>query len=336
MNNVSKNVNGLGLRIAQARTKLGLSQNNVSDLIGISRPNYTAIENGVNGRFLKDYQLKNIAKELKVSSDYLLGLVSDPNPNAEIMSIVNALGLSSDAIEFIQSLKSGYNSRNLHILNDFIKWSDTEFLESLSLYKRLKTFFDTEYLFVLEFIEDIEDYELDIYTKSEVDFSSLKSNYKYFYYNLDNVKKYFELRKKMIFESNYTLSEAFDKLFKLQQEGKCTENFIYLYQDKTKLENFRNALEKVKEISHNLIMLLDFDEAGIIFSTAEKQIEMAEIIDKVVKIIDTSSYTAIDTLVKSLHSSLAFFTQTINSSLDFIKYRISNYFNNYLDENLEI
>lgn len=336
MKDVSKKVDGLGLRIAQSRTKLGLSQNNVSDLIGIPRPNYTAIENEVSGRFLKDYQLKNIAMNLKVSSDYLLGLISDPNPNAEVMSIINSLGLSGDAIEFIQSLKSDYKSRTLHILNDFIKWTDTKFLESLSLYKRVKTFFNTEYSFVLTFLKDIESCEIDIYTKSEIDFSSLQSNYKYFYHNLDDAKKYFELRKKMIFESNYTLSEAFDKLLNLQKSGECTENFIYLYQDKTKLEDFRNALEKVKKISHDLTMLLDFDETGVIFSTAEKQAEISEIIDKLLSIINTSSLTAIDTLITSLYTALSFFTQTINSSLDFIKYRINTSFNSYLDEYLEI
>jgi len=149
MSNVSKNVDGLGLRIAQTRTKLGLSQNNLSDLIGMPRPNYTAIENGTSGRFLKDYQLKSIAKQLNVSSDYLLGLISDPNPNADMMSIINALGLSSDAIKFIKSLNSRYNLDELHVLDNFITSLDSEFLELLYLYKRVKLFFDTEYCFIL-------------------------------------------------------------------------------------------------------------------------------------------------------------------------------------------
>ena len=95
MSNVSKNVDGLGLRIAQARTKSDLSQNIISDLIGMPRPKYTSIENETGNLFLKDYQLKIIAQKLNVSSDYLLGLISDPNPNAEMMSLVNALGISS-------------------------------------------------------------------------------------------------------------------------------------------------------------------------------------------------------------------------------------------------
>lgn len=335
MSDVSKNVDGLGLRIAQARTKLGLSQNNVSDLIGIPRPNYTAIENGVSGRFLKDYQLKNIAMELKVSSDYLLGLISDPNPNADIMSIINSLGLSSDSIEFIQSLKSKHNTNNLYILDDFIKCSDTDFLESLSLYKRVKTFFNTEYLFVLEFTEDIEVHQVDIYNNLEIDFSTLQADYKYFYRHLDDAKKYFEIRKKLIYNSNLTLAEAFEKLLNLQKTGEYTEKYIHLYQDTAKLKNFRDSLEKVKKISHDIIMLLDFDEAGIIFSTSEKQVEIAEIIDKLITFIDNSSSEPIDTLIESLHSLLIFFTQTISSSLDFIKYRINNSFNNYLEKDLK-
>lgn len=336
MKNVSKNVEGLGLRIAQGRTKLNLSQNDISDLIGMSRPNYTAIENEISGRFLKDYQLKNIAIKLQVSSDYLLGLISDPNPNADIMSMVNSLGISSDAIKFIQSLKSNYNPRMLHVLDDFIKSSSSEFLETIYLFKRVKTFFSTEYSLVLEFEKDIENNQIDIYNNSSIDFSTIKSCYKYFYFNLDDAKKYFKIRKKLLHDCNYNFSTLYAMLEKLWKTGEYTENYIYLYQDKSKLENFKYTLEHIRKILYDFVMILDFDETGLIFSTSEKEEEIAKIIDKLILLIDKSSTEPIDELIMSLHSSLSFFSKTITSSLDFIKYKINNQFNNYLEKELKL
>ena len=335
MNDVSKNVEGLGLRIAQCRTKLELSQNNISNLIGMPRPNYTAIENEVSGRFLKDYQLKAIAIKLNVSSDYLLGLISDPTPNADTMSIVNSLGLSGDTISFIKSLKSS-DSKNLLMLDNFIKSFDSDFLELLSLYKRVKSFFNTEYSFVLKFTEDINPVRVNFYNGTFDDFPDFEPYHKYFYYNLDDSKKYFEIRAKIFNDpNNNSINEVFDKLMALLHTGEYTENYIHLYQEKSKLEEFKSALKNVKVILHDLIMLLDFDETGIVFSTSDKEVEICKYIDQLIALINKSSTQDIDNILENLYSCLLFFNKTISYSLNFIKYRISNTFNDYLEKDLK-
>lgn len=331
MSDVSKNVDGLGLRIAQVRTKLGLSQNNLSDLIGMSRPNYTAIENEISGRFLKDYQLKAIAMKLNVSSDYLLGLISDSTPNADMMSIVNALGISSNAIKSIKSLKSSYSSHTLYIFDNFVTSFDTEFWELLSLYKRTKSFLSNQYSFVLEFAKDISPHRINILTHTTIDFSSFEPNCKYFYYNLEDAKKFFDVGKKIVNNPNYTMDEILHKLLYLLENEGYTEDYIHLYQDKSKLEEFKHALENVKKILHDLIFLLDFDETGLIFAISNKE-EICKYIDELITLIDNSSTQSIDSLLENLDACLVYFDKTINSSLNFIKYKINDAFNNYLEK----
>lgn len=335
MSNVSKNVNGLGLRIAQSRTKLGLSQNSISDLIGMPRPNYTAIENETNGRFLKDYQLKRIATELNVSSDYLLGLISDPNPNADMMSIINVLGISSDSIEFIKSLNSHYHLNSLHTLDKFIGNSNLQFWELLYLYKRVKNFYAVKYNFVLEFTEYINPQRLNVIFNTFEDISKIEPNHKYFYYDLDDAKKFFKIGKKVLKETNGTIDDKVEKLVNLTTNGEYTEDYIHLYQDESKLNDFKLALEKVKEILHELVFLLDFDETGLIFGTSDKEEDICKYIDELIFLINASSPKSIDNLLGNLYACLLSFNETISYSLNFIKYRINDTFNNYLEQSLD-
>jgi len=335
MSDVSKNVNGLGLRIAQSRTRLGLSQNNVSDLIGMPRPNYTAIENETDGRFLKDYQLKRIATELDVSSDYLLGLISDPNPNADMMSIINVLGISTDSIEFIKSLNSYSHLNSLHTLDNFIGNSNLEFWELLYLYKRVKNFYTVKYNFVLEFTKDIMPQRLNVIFNTLEDISKIEPNHKYFYYNLDDARSFFEVGKKVIKENNGTTDNILDKLINLTTNGEYTEDYIHLYQDEYKLIDFKIALEKVKKILHELVFLLDFDETGLIFGTSKKEEDICKYIDELILLINDSSTKSIDHLLEDLYACLIYFNETASYSLNFIKYRINDTFNTYLEQSLD-
>lgn len=335
MNDVSKKVNGLGLRIAQCRTKLGLSQSDISNLIGISRPNYTTIENETNKRFLKDYQLKAIASTLNVSSDYLLGLISDPNPNADMMSIINVLGLSSSSIKFIKSLNSRYHLNSLHTLDNFIESSTLDFWELLYLYKRVKSFFHTQYSFVIEFTEDIRPERLNVLLHTYDDIFKIEPNHKYYYYNLDDAKKMFDACQPILKNSNHSRDEKLHKIINLLDTGICTENYIYLYQDKSKLDKLKNDLEKIKQILHELIFILDFDETGLIFGTANKEEELCKYINKLLELINCSSSKDIDNEIEDLHSCLFSLNETISYSLTFIKYRINDTFNNYLEQSLD-
>ena len=333
---VIKIVDGLGLRIARQRTKSNLSQNNIADLIGISRPNYTAIENGVSGRFLKDYQLKNIAKELNVSSDYLLGLISDPNSDPEIMSIVKYLNISSESIEFMHSLNSWYNPEVRKIYDNFIKSFDINFYELVLLYKRVKSFIDNEYLFVSQFTKDIEPHILSILNTS-VDLENFKPDYKYFYYNLDDARRFFKVAKPMLKKSLENNGKSFiDKIMELLDSGKYTEEYIHIYEDISKKHEFKFALEKVKKILNDLVMILDSDETGLIFATYDKEKEIIKYIDKIIEYIDKSISKAIDEELINLHSCLIYFNKTISYSLNLVKYKINDIFSDYLDKDFKI
>ena len=299
----SKTVEGLGLRIAQERIKFDLSQSIMADLVGMSRPNYTAIENSVSGRFLKDYQLKSICQKLNVSSDYLLGLISDPNPNADMMAIIKYLGISSESIQFIHSLNSEYKSNNLCMFDDFIKSLDSNLLDLIFLYKKVKMFLDTEYSFVLEFTKDIKPGELTILNTS-LDLDTFKSDCKYFYYNLDDARNFFKSGRPIFNNPNYEVNEAFDKVMTLLESSKYTESYMHIYDDISKQHEFKLALEKIKKILKSLIMILDFDETGLIFATYDKEEEINKYIDQIISIIDTSSKDAIDNEIENLYSCL--------------------------------
>ena len=336
MNDVSKNIKGLELRIAQIRTNLGLSQNVLADYIGMSRPNYTSIENEISGRFLKDYQLRILAEKLCVSSDYLLGLISDPNPNADIMAIIKVLGLSWESIKCINSLNS-YHSDALRILDDFIKSFNFEFWELLNLYKKLKSFFDVKYSFVLQFTEEINFPQLHILDPNInlTNLANFNPNYKYFYYNLDDARRFFDVGKKILNNKNYSIDEILNKFLKLLKEDGYTEGYIHLFEDSNKLQEFKIDLEKVKEILHELIFILDFDETGLIFSTSKKENEIKKYIDQLLHLIKIHSRDAIDKILMDLYCSLLYFNKTITYSLNFIKYKINDTFNNYLEKSLE-
>ena len=167
-------------------------------------------------------------------------------------------------------------------------------------------------------------------------FPDFEPYHKYFYYNLDDAKKYFEIRAKIFNDpNNNSINEVFDKLMALLQTGEYTENYIHLYQEKSKLEEFKSALKNVKVILHDLIMLLDFDETGIVFSTSDKEVEICKYIDQLIALINKSSTQDIDNILENLYSCLLFFNKTISYSLNFIKYRISNTFNDYLEKDLK-
>lgn len=334
MSDVSKKVNGLGLRIAQSRTKLNISQNIISDLIGIPRPNYTSIENETSNRFLKDYQLKLIAQKLNVSSDYLLGLISDPSPNAEMMAIVNSLGISSDSIKFIKSLHSPYRKKQLYTFDNFIKSYDYDFWELIYLYKRVKSFYDNEYSFVLQFTNDIEIHQINILYDKLEDIDNVEPNCKYFYYNLDDARKFFNVGKKILKNPQYSIDEAINKLLYLTENEGYTELYVHLYKDECKLEEFKNDLIEVKKILHDLIMLLDSDETGLIFSTSNKEEEICECIDKLLHLIQASSSEGIDNILQDLNACLMYFNKTVSYSLNFIKYKINDTFNIYFEKDL--
>jgi transcriptional regulator with XRE-family HTH domain len=73
---IVRNKNIAGERIKKARSELGLSQDQLSGRLAkvgitIDRAGVSKIETGIRGIY--DFELKALAKTLKVSTDYLLG-----------------------------------------------------------------------------------------------------------------------------------------------------------------------------------------------------------------------------------------------------------------------
>ena len=84
-----------GDRIGDLRTNLGMTKKELSRKTGIDASQITRIENGTLKTISSDYLIK-LAKELKTSTDYILGLTTVRVPKSYDIS---ELGLSNEAVK---------------------------------------------------------------------------------------------------------------------------------------------------------------------------------------------------------------------------------------------
>jgi len=84
-----------GDRIGDLRTNLGMTKKELSQKTGIDASQITRIENGTLKTISSDYLIK-LAKELKTSTDYILGLTTVSVPKSYDIS---ELGLSNEAVK---------------------------------------------------------------------------------------------------------------------------------------------------------------------------------------------------------------------------------------------
>ena len=84
-----------GDRIGDLRTNLGMTKKELSQKTGIDASQITRIENGTLKTISSDYLIK-LAKELKTSTDYILGLTPVSVPKSYDIS---ELGLSNEAVK---------------------------------------------------------------------------------------------------------------------------------------------------------------------------------------------------------------------------------------------
>ena len=84
-----------GVRIGDLRTNLGMTKKELSQKTGIDASQITRIENGSLKTISSDYLIK-LAKELKTSTDYILGLTPVSVPKSYDIS---ELGLSNEAVK---------------------------------------------------------------------------------------------------------------------------------------------------------------------------------------------------------------------------------------------
>lgn len=266
MKNVSKEVPELGNKLGMMRTKNGFSQSDLAEEVGMSRPNYTAIENQVPGRFLKDYQLKILADKLHISTDYLLGRIPDPHPHSDLIDIITTLQVSSDTINKIKRIHEHSTLfYEFNIFEDFMNYFEDDFWEIIGLYKKVNSYYQTQYKFVLDFTNDIY--------PPIVDFNHLNSNLdnfiferKYFYVDKTIVRELYKMHHKIFSDDSLSLNKKWNKLSILIDNGKFSEKYIFCYNDPLKTQEFVESLNNIKENLDNFSRLMDFDEAGLIFS----------------------------------------------------------------------
>lgn len=128
----------IGKRIAKLRKKCQMTQNELAESVGLSRPILAKIETG--SQPLKPDQLYSICKVLGVTADFLLSGVATEN-----VTISDDLGLSQSAIEALKMLKnSSYGKDILYGVNMLLeKVEGHELLESLYYYFTID--FDSAY-----------------------------------------------------------------------------------------------------------------------------------------------------------------------------------------------
>lgn len=91
-----------GKRIEEARKAQGLTQQELGDLIGVSRQRIGQYENGE--RTLKIYHFREIAKLLNVSTDYLLGLSDIQTSNIDKKEICRRLHIPDEMYDILREL----------------------------------------------------------------------------------------------------------------------------------------------------------------------------------------------------------------------------------------
>ena len=115
-------------RIGDLRTKIGLSQKELAEMIGVSASQLSRIENGETQSISSELLIK-LAKAFGVSTDYILGLTTISTPKSRDIS---ELGLSEGAVK---GLVNG--TVDVQMLNHLMEHKTFSYLLYL-----IKTYFD--------------------------------------------------------------------------------------------------------------------------------------------------------------------------------------------------
>jgi transcriptional regulator with XRE-family HTH domain len=116
----------LGERLREARERLGLTQAQLGALLHVSGPTITRYETGVNKP--NPETLRELAKVLRVSVDYLLGLTDLPTHSISVAKEAAALYRATE----------GLPPEDLERLYDYIKYLKYERQQKEALHKKEK------------------------------------------------------------------------------------------------------------------------------------------------------------------------------------------------------
>lgn len=130
------------MKLRALRKELGLTQQEVGDLIGLTKTSIGLYENGDNIPDVKT--LYKLTELFNVSADYLIGKTDVRSANIDIAGICNTTGLSEEAIIGLSDYRT-YKEKQIVFLNYLLK--------SLSFWK------------ILDYIEELDGVERDIRNK---------------------------------------------------------------------------------------------------------------------------------------------------------------------------
>ena len=100
----------IGGRVKLEREKMGLTQEQFADKFGYPRSTVGKLEAGL--RDFKSTEILTLAEQLGVSCDYLLGRTMVTAPDSFIQEAVTRLGLSEQALRFLELLNTSFDFDN--------------------------------------------------------------------------------------------------------------------------------------------------------------------------------------------------------------------------------
>lgn len=119
----------LNKRIAELRKKNKKTQQDIANLLGITRPAYTAYERGTRS---PDYEsLQKLAEFYDVTTDYLLGRTDDPNPpdkekSSERDKIIHKLATEFPEADLMFHDLASMTAEQLKEVYEFIKFKQSQ------------------------------------------------------------------------------------------------------------------------------------------------------------------------------------------------------------------
>lgn len=121
----------VGQKLLSIRKELGYNQQDVAEIIGISRASLSYYEKGE--RSLDIETLYKLAAFYEISIDYLFGLKNSQNPENDISSIeeMKTIGFSNEALDVMWT-----NSDFVMLINDLATHENFRELEELTYHSR--------------------------------------------------------------------------------------------------------------------------------------------------------------------------------------------------------
>lgn len=221
---ISGMIEDIGVKLQKIRTDKGLSQKEVSDIIGISRAALSYYESGQ--RTPDIAILYRLCRFYEISIDYLMGMKDTPEPqySYSVVNDITDIGLTTDALNHLIS-----DPDLTELINDLLCHKDLSKLEELTHHSRYTRYesvdagyrsFLTSQLLYSMISEIYEKWYVD--NDEKINTLPKKEKEKL----LANIQKYSELSKE---KRNAKDSGDIEKVFDLTEEMELLYRKLKLY-----------------------------------------------------------------------------------------------------------